>query len=142
MFLFPLDNMYEMRGEECECDITQEEQEYEITGELNKGCTEHKETICKVGLMAQIKMVEMGITRKDAYVWYCNDLTHKPLVLGTIDEDNQTLKALSPFSLQKGLERGEGCHALSRRTKGGACGCEVWCKGGEYYHLPHISKMR
>ena len=42
--------------------------------------------------MAKIKMVEMGITKKDAYVWYCNDLTHKPLVLGTTDEDNQTLK--------------------------------------------------
>lgn len=87
--------MYELRGEECECDIIQEEQEYEITGELNKGCTEHKETIRKVELMAQIKMVEMGIIRKDAYVLYFNDLTHKPLVLGTTDEDNQTLKALS-----------------------------------------------
>jgi hypothetical protein len=92
MFLFTLDNMYEMRGEECECDITQEEQEYEITGELNKECTEHKETIRKVELMTQIQMVEMGITKKDAYVLYSNDPTHRLLVLGTTDEDNQTLK--------------------------------------------------
>ncbi|MDQ6864981.1 MAG: hypothetical protein M3044_14295 [Thermoproteota archaeon] len=58
-------------------------------------CTEGKQKIRKMELMAQIKMIEMGITKKDAYVWYSNDLTHKPLVLGTTDEDNQTLKALS-----------------------------------------------
>jgi len=76
-------------------EIVEGERESEITGELNKGCTEHKETIHKVELMAQIKMIEMGITRKDVYLWYCNDLTHRPLVLGTTNKDNQTLKALS-----------------------------------------------
>jgi hypothetical protein len=60
-----------------------------------RDCTEDKQKIRKVELMAQIKMVEMGITKKDAFVLYSNDLTHKPLVLGTTDEDSQTLKALS-----------------------------------------------
>jgi hypothetical protein len=54
--------------------------------------------------MAQIKMIEMGITKKDAYVWYYNDLTHNPLILGTTDEDNQTLKlSVELFQLRRML---------------------------------------
>jgi hypothetical protein len=28
--------------------------------------------------MVQLKMIEMGVTKRDAYVWYGNDLTQKP----------------------------------------------------------------
>ncbi len=41
-------------------------------------CTEHKETNHKVELMVQLKMIEIGVSKKEAYVWCYDDLTQKP----------------------------------------------------------------
>ncbi|PWU80620.1 MAG: hypothetical protein DLM72_11285 [Candidatus Nitrosopolaris wilkensis] len=63
-----------------------------------RASTQDKEKIRKVELMVQLKMIEMGVTKRDAYVWwygmvvwyggmvwwygmvvwYGNDLTQKP----------------------------------------------------------------
>lgn len=75
MFLFTLDNMYEMRGEECECDITQEEEEYEIKGELNKGCT-------RTIIIPKTTLIHLRFA-------------------GTTDEDTQTLKV--SFELERSV---------------------------------------
>jgi hypothetical protein len=52
--------------------LTEEVQGNEVT-------EEYKEKIRKVELMVQLKMIEMGVTKKDAYAWCSHDLTHKPL---------------------------------------------------------------
>jgi hypothetical protein len=43
-----------------------------------RDCTEDKQKNRKVELMAQLKMIEIGVSKKEAYVWYYDDLTQKP----------------------------------------------------------------
>jgi hypothetical protein len=47
-----------------------EDREYEIT--------EDKEIMRNVEIEVQLKMIQLGVTKKDAYAWYSNDLIHKP----------------------------------------------------------------